>query len=301
MPADFYDLLDVSPDASSEQLRRAYREKARQYHPDVNTDVRSNDQFRAIRSAYDVLSDANERADYDRVGHREYVETRLGGTVGSTGTRSAGSSGDSTGRTHQGRGARNATPTGGRARPSGSQSDGSSRPRSTWGSRTIAEPGARARAMRTSRRSARPAIGVIAGLGYLLGLSTFLLANEPAFDELTAALETGDPSMIVSALFAGGLDTAWVTVERAVASPPSASLLFPVGLVAYSVFLGVESWRTGRSICWVWACCAFGPLLGVGLDAATVTSTVGVDLLLFAGLPTVALLGPFVVAVRSSG
>lgn len=77
MPTDFYDVLGVPADASSEEVKRAYRERVREYHPDVNDHPEGDAQFKLIRKANDVLSDPAERKDYDRMGHREYVEKRL--------------------------------------------------------------------------------------------------------------------------------------------------------------------------------------------------------------------------------
>lgn len=79
MPADFYELLDVPEDASSAEIKAAYRQKAREYHPDVNDDHRASAQFKTVRTAYEVLSDADKRAAYDRMGHATYVRKRLDG------------------------------------------------------------------------------------------------------------------------------------------------------------------------------------------------------------------------------
>ncbi|MBP1986749.1 DnaJ domain-containing protein [Halolamina salifodinae] len=77
MPADLYDVLGTSDDASAEEIKRAYRERVREYHPDVNDHPEGDAQFKLIRTANDVLSDPGQRKDYDRMGHREYVEKRL--------------------------------------------------------------------------------------------------------------------------------------------------------------------------------------------------------------------------------
>lgn len=77
MPADLYDVLGTSDDASAEEIKRAYRERVREYHPDVNDHPEGDAQFKLIRTANEVLSDPGERKDYDRMGHREYVDARL--------------------------------------------------------------------------------------------------------------------------------------------------------------------------------------------------------------------------------
>lgn len=77
MPTDFYDVLGVPADASSDELKRAYRSRVREYHPDVNEHPEGDAQFKLIRKANDVLTDPAERKDYDRMGHREYAGKRL--------------------------------------------------------------------------------------------------------------------------------------------------------------------------------------------------------------------------------
>jgi molecular chaperone DnaJ len=77
MPADLYDVLGVPDDASTEAIKRAYRERVREYHPDQNDHPDGDEQFKLVRAANDVLSDPAERKTYDRLGHREYVEKHL--------------------------------------------------------------------------------------------------------------------------------------------------------------------------------------------------------------------------------
>jgi curved DNA-binding protein CbpA len=77
MPTDFYDVLGAPADASSDELKRAYRSRVREYHPDVNDHPEGDAQFKLIRRANDVLTDSAERKDYDRMGHREYANKRL--------------------------------------------------------------------------------------------------------------------------------------------------------------------------------------------------------------------------------
>jgi len=65
---DYYELLGVARDAEAEEIRRAYRKLARRYHPDVNKEQGAEERFKEISEAYDVLSDPDKRARYDRLG-----------------------------------------------------------------------------------------------------------------------------------------------------------------------------------------------------------------------------------------
>jgi molecular chaperone DnaJ len=66
---DYYEVLGVSKDASQEDIKKAYRKMARQYHPDVNKAADAEDKFKEAKDAYDVLSDDQKKATYDRYGH----------------------------------------------------------------------------------------------------------------------------------------------------------------------------------------------------------------------------------------
>src|SRR3954453_19950258 len=65
---DYYETLGVSRDASEEDIRRAYRKLARQYHPDVNKEPDAEDRFKEVAEAYEVLRDPEKREKYDRLG-----------------------------------------------------------------------------------------------------------------------------------------------------------------------------------------------------------------------------------------
>jgi molecular chaperone DnaJ len=78
---DFYDILDVDKGASKEEIKKAYRKKAIQYHPDKNAgDPESEEKFKEAAEAYEILSNDEKRAKYDRYGH-----AGLGGAGGYSG------------------------------------------------------------------------------------------------------------------------------------------------------------------------------------------------------------------------
>ncbi|MDK2972888.1 MAG: curved DNA-binding protein [Candidatus Sumerlaeota bacterium] len=65
---DYYEVLGVSRNAAPEDIRKAYRTLARKYHPDVNKDPESEEKFKKINEAYEVLKDAEKRKRYDALG-----------------------------------------------------------------------------------------------------------------------------------------------------------------------------------------------------------------------------------------
>lgn len=69
----YYELLDVDPDASIHNIKAAYREKAKQHHPDVSNDPNAEEIFKALTAAKETLTDTTERAQYDRLGHDTYT------------------------------------------------------------------------------------------------------------------------------------------------------------------------------------------------------------------------------------
>ena len=69
MPVDYYEALGVSREANDEEIRRAFRRKAMEFHPDRNRTPGAEDKFKEINEAYQVLGDQEKRARYDRFGH----------------------------------------------------------------------------------------------------------------------------------------------------------------------------------------------------------------------------------------
>lgn len=77
MAKDYYETLGVTRDVTEEQLKKAYRKLAKQWHPDRNPDNQkvSETKFKEISEAYAVLSDKDKRAKYDRFGHDKFHQT----------------------------------------------------------------------------------------------------------------------------------------------------------------------------------------------------------------------------------
>jgi molecular chaperone DnaJ len=70
---DYYEVLQIKRDASQEEIKKAYRKLAVQFHPDKNPgDRQAEESFKEVAEAYEILSDANKRARYDRFGHRAF-------------------------------------------------------------------------------------------------------------------------------------------------------------------------------------------------------------------------------------
>jgi curved DNA-binding protein len=76
---DYYEVLGVERDASQEGIRRAYRKLAREYHPDLNHESDAEERFKEVGEAYEVLSDADKRERYDRLGAQWRTRERASG------------------------------------------------------------------------------------------------------------------------------------------------------------------------------------------------------------------------------
>ena len=90
MNKSLYKTLEIDENAREAEIKKAYRKLARKYHPDVNKDKGAEEKFKEINSAYEILSDKQKKAQYDRMG-----DTMFGGQDFSDFTRSHGSAGSS--------------------------------------------------------------------------------------------------------------------------------------------------------------------------------------------------------------
>ena len=80
-----YDTLGVSKDASSDEIKKAYRRLARKYHPDINKEAGAEEKFKEINAAYEILSDENKRKQYDTYGDNMFGGQNFGDFARSAG------------------------------------------------------------------------------------------------------------------------------------------------------------------------------------------------------------------------
>lgn len=90
MSSSLYDTLEISKNASADEIKKAYRRLARKYHPDINKEKGAEEKFKEINAAYEILSDPQKKAQYD-----QYGDSMFGGQSFSDFSRSAGAGGAS--------------------------------------------------------------------------------------------------------------------------------------------------------------------------------------------------------------
>ena len=79
---DFYEVLGVSKSASSDEIKRAYRKLALEYHPDRNKSKEAAEKFKEVNAAYEVLSDSQKKQAYDQYGHAAFDPSASSGPFG---------------------------------------------------------------------------------------------------------------------------------------------------------------------------------------------------------------------------
>ena len=80
---DYYDTLGISKGASEADIKKAFRSKAKELHPDKNSgSAKAEEEFKAVNEAYDVLKDPNKKAAYDQYGHSAFENGGFGNAAG---------------------------------------------------------------------------------------------------------------------------------------------------------------------------------------------------------------------------
>ena len=83
---DYYEVLGVDKNAGADDIKRAYRQLAKKYHPDMNPgDAEAEARFKEVNEAYAVLSDEEKKAKYDQYGHAAFDPAAGGGYGGGYG------------------------------------------------------------------------------------------------------------------------------------------------------------------------------------------------------------------------
>jgi len=93
----YYDVLGLPRNATETDIKKAYRNLAKKYHPDVCKDEGAEEKFKSINEAYDVLSDETKRRQYDQIGHDNFTNASKGNYSGAGGAGGAGFNADFSG------------------------------------------------------------------------------------------------------------------------------------------------------------------------------------------------------------
>ena len=80
---DYYEILGLDKSADADAIKRAYRQQAKKYHPDLHPgDAEAEKNFKEVNEAYSILSDPEQKAKYDQFGHAAFDPTAGGGYGG---------------------------------------------------------------------------------------------------------------------------------------------------------------------------------------------------------------------------
>nr|WP_320160563.1 molecular chaperone DnaJ [uncultured Methanoregula sp.] len=90
MGADYYETLGIPRNADEKEIKKAYRNLARKFHPDVCKDTGAEEKFKEINEAYSVLSDEQKKRQYDNMGHETFTNASKGSYSGGGGGYSSG-------------------------------------------------------------------------------------------------------------------------------------------------------------------------------------------------------------------
>jgi molecular chaperone DnaJ len=196
MAENFYEILGVSEDATTAAIEDAYREEIKRAHPDVSDDVDAGERTKRLNKAKQVLTNEDERARYDSVGHETYLGGEPASPAGSAGSRGGGAASGSTER-GTGRASRrssagttgttNETVTGGES-GSGTTWAGRSPSRSGQG-RSVSSSGPTWQSARTRRTTGRAA-GATGTAGGVTGNAAGATATGPSGQRQASAGST---------------------------------------------------------------------------------------------------------------
>lgn len=292
MPIDFYDILEISEDATQEEIKRAYRLRVKEYHPDLNDHPRAHAQFKVLKKARDVLGDPTERSAYDRLGHREYIKKRLNGELPTMDFPHVSASGETATSNTSGAKRGTAHANGGTSTARRSPMGHHRRTHSRTSSSTSIQNDVLVRNIWMA-----VVVGIVT---YLVGFGLFIVENVEAI-EITAvqtAISTtiSDPNMGASLWLSErfGVPTMTLVIEPLLSGSLTISNIGVVlGIVLLPICVGGTLTILRRRTTWkpsyLYLIGSFGPLTGTAAHFVGVTA-LPLDILLFFIIPIVAVI-----------